>query len=69
MFCTGVETLPPLGLSEPGVITVLQNSSVLPNTNTCPQELELPGLVNSFEEFRGRLNSVLDNQKTGFGVI
>ena len=42
---------------------------LLPNANTCLQELELAGLVNSFEEFRGRLNSVLDNQKTVFGVI
>ena len=37
MFCTGVETLPPLGLSEPGVITVLQNSSVLPNALRIPR--------------------------------
>ena len=56
MFATGCSTIPPVGFCRPSVITVLQNDSAYPNTNTCPLELELPGRVSTFptiqEEYR-----------------
>jgi hypothetical protein len=69
MFATACEIVPPIGFTNPSVITILQNTSVLPNANTCPQELELPGLIEDYDVFRKRFNTVLDTQKHGFGVI
>ncbi|XP_028400817.1 apoptosis-resistant E3 ubiquitin protein ligase 1-like [Dendronephthya gigantea] len=69
MFATGSTVIPPMGFSKPSTITVLQNGSSLPNANTCPMELEVPGLVATYEEFRRNMNCALDNQKEGFGII
>jgi hypothetical protein len=69
MFCTGCESIPPMGFFEPSKITILENSSSLPNANTCPLELELPSSVKTFEEFRKAMNTALEHQKSGFGII
>lgn len=50
-------------------ITVLQNDSVFPNSNTCPLELELPGLVKTYEEFKKNMDAALDAQEEGFGIV
>jgi hypothetical protein len=50
-------------------ITILQNSSVYPNANTCPLELEIPGLVTTYEDFKRQMDSALSNQKEGFGIV
>jgi len=68
MFATGTNAIPPMGFS-PSVITVLQNTSVFPNANTCPLELELPGEVNSYEEFKQNMDSALKFQEVGFGIV
>ena len=72
MFCTGTNQIPPLGFHEPNHITVLQlepESGPLPNANTCPLELELPSLHSNFDSFRNSLNSALESQSSGFGVL
>ena len=67
MFATGCRVIPPMGFSKSSLITVLQNDSSLPNANTCPMELEVPGLVDTYEEFKININCALNNQKEGFG--
>ena len=37
--------------------------------NTCPKELELPGCVSTFEQFKTSMDSALAMQKEGFGII
>lgn len=69
MFATGSRCIPPMGFYNPSSITVRQNTSVYPNANTRPLELELPGGVNSFEEFRRNLDSALNFQEEGFGIV
>jgi hypothetical protein len=69
MFATGAHAVPPLGFYQPSVITVLQNSSVLPNSNTCPMELELPGGVRSFEDFKKNMDMAIDFQEERFGIV
>ena len=69
MFATGCRTIPPMGFYNPSLITVLQNVSVYPNANTCPLELELPGQVNTYVEFKKSMDSALDSQGEGFGII
>ena len=50
MFTTACKVIPPMGFSNS--ITVLQNDSVFRNSNTCPLELELPGLVKMYEKLK-----------------
>ena len=69
MFATAVDAVPPMGFYNPSKITVLQNSSVFPNSNTCPMELELPGGVTSFEQFKKNMDSVINFQEEGFGIV
>ena len=69
MFATGADLVPPMGFFNPSVITVLQNSSVFPNSNTCPMELELPGGVTSFDDFKRNMDSAMEFQKEGFGIV
>lgn len=69
MFATGNATMPPMGFHDPPVITILQNESIYPNANTCPKELELPGCVSTFEQFKTSMDSALAMQKEGFGII
>jgi hypothetical protein len=69
MFATGARSVPPMGFCNPSVITVLQNSSVYPNSNTCPMELELPGGVTSFEDFKKNMDSAIGFQEEGFGIV
>ena len=69
MFATGTNAIPPMGFYNPSVITVLQNTSVFPNANTCPLELELPGGVNNYEEFKQNMDSALNIQGVGFGIV
>ena len=58
-----------MGFHDPPVITILQNESIYPNANTCPKELELPGCVSTFEQFKTSMDSALAMQKEGFGII
>jgi hypothetical protein len=67
MFVTGCKTIPPMGFRN--AITILQNDSVYPNANTCPLELELPGQVNTYGEFKKNMDSAIDIQKEGFGIV
>ena len=67
MFATGAHAVPPMGFYQPSVITVLQNSSVLPNSNTCP--LECPGGFRSFEDFKKNMDMAIDFQEEGFGIV
>ena len=69
MFATGADAVPPMGFFNPSVIMVLQNSSVFPNANTCPMELELPGGVTSFEDFKKSMDTAIDFQEEGFGIV
>lgn len=69
MFTSGCRVIPPMGFSKPSLITVLQNESSFPNANTCPMELEVPGLVATYEEFKKNMNCALDSQKEGFGIV
>ena len=69
MFATGADSVPPMGFFNPSVITVLQNSSVFPNSNTCPLELELPGGVTSFEDLKKSMDSAIEFQEEGFGIV
>lgn len=72
MFCTGVQTIPPLGFHNPHKITVLQMiemSGLLPNASTCSHELELPYAHQSFDSFREAMNTALNSQKSGFGIV
>jgi hypothetical protein len=68
MFATVADAVPPMGFCQSSVITVLQNSSVFPNSNTCPMELELPGGVTSFEDFKKNMDTAIDFQEEGFGI-
>ena len=71
MFATGTKQIPPLGFHDPCKITVLQLDSMcgnLPNSNTCPQELELP-LHESYDDFKKSIDCTLSNQSSGFGII
>jgi hypothetical protein len=61
--------IPPMGFSNPSVITIMQNNSAFPNGNTCPMELELPGSVGSYEEFKQNMDSTLVIQEEGFGIV
>ena len=65
MFTTGCKAVPPMGFKSP--ITILQNDSTLPNANTCPLELELPGVVTTYEEFKNSMD--LEIQEEGFGIV
>ena len=67
MFATGCKAVPPMGFQNP--ITVLQNNSTLPNANTCPLELEVPGQVTTYEEFKVSMDSALGIQEEGFGIV
>ena len=67
MFATGCRAIPPMGFSH--AITVLQNDSVYPNANTCPLELELPGQVTTYDDFKRNMNSAIDMQEEGFGIV
>jgi hypothetical protein len=58
-----------MGFTNPSVITIMQNNSVFPNANTCPMELELPGSVGSYEEFKQNMDSTLVIQEEGFGIV
>ena len=69
MFATGTNLIPPTGFHNPAIITVIQNASILPNSNTCPMELELPGSVNTYEEFEQNMDLALKFQKEGFGIV
>jgi hypothetical protein len=42
---------------------------VYPNANTCPLELELPGQVKIYDDFKRNMNSAIDMQEEGFGII
>ena len=64
MFATGSNSIPPMGF-HPSNITILENASVFSNANTCPLELELPGRVNNFEEFRKNMDCALNFQGEG----
>ena len=67
MFTTACRVIPPMGFRNS--ITILQNESVLPNSNTCPLELQLPGLVKTYEEFKKSMDAALDAQEQGFGIV
>lgn len=67
MFATGSNKIPPMGF-HPSSITVLQNMSVYPNGNTCPLELELPGRIKDFEDFKRNMDSAFNFQE-GFGIV
>lgn len=68
-FSTGASSIPPMGFHEPEMITLSTIESVLPNSNTCPMDLELPTKVANFNEFCTQMNIALDIQATGFGII
>ena len=68
MFSTGCKAIPPMGFN-PAEITVLQNSSVFPNANTCPLELEVPGNVETYEDFKKNMDCAINAQEEGFGII
>ncbi len=68
MFCTGVNSIPPMGFHEPSEITVTSINSVLPNANTCPMELEVPSQISTFEELSKQMDLAIASQATGFGV-
>ena len=36
--------------------------------NTCPLELELPGQVTTYDDFKRNMNSAIDMQE-GFGIV
>ena len=67
MFATGCRAIPPMGFSN--AVVVLQNDSVFPNANTCPLELELPGKVKTYDDFKRNMNSAIDMQEEGFGIV
>ena len=69
MFATGSRSIPPMGFHNPSSIAVLQNTSVYPNANTCPLELELPGGVKNFEEFKHNLDSAFNFQEEGIDIL
>jgi hypothetical protein len=69
MFTTGTNCIPPMGFYKPSLITILQNSSVFPNANTCPMELELPSGVDTYEKFERNMDIAINFQKEGFGII
>ena len=69
MFATRCRQIPPMGYCTQSFVTVTQNTSVFPNANTCPLELEVPGLVNSFDEFKRSIDSAINYQEEGFGII
>ena len=69
MFATGCREIPPMGFCNPSEITVLKNASVFPNANTCPLELEIPGNVDTYEDFKKNMDSAIDAQEEGFGII
>ena len=72
MFCTGTNQHPSLGFHEPAKISVMQLDELcgkLPNSNTCPQELELPSVHNEYEAFKDCMNCALAHQSSGFGII
>lgn len=56
-----------MGFHNPSQITVTSTTSVLPNANTCPMELEIPSL-STFEEFSKQMDMAVESQATGFGV-
>lgn len=58
-----------MGFYKPSLITILQNSSVFPNANTCPMELELPSGVDTYEKFERNMDIAINFQKEGFGII
>ena len=68
MFSTGCRAIPPMGFN-PSEITVLQNISVFPNANTCPLELEIPGNVDTYGDFKRNIDCAINAQKEGFGII
>ena len=69
MFATGADSVPPMGFFNPSVITVLQNSSVFPNSNTCPMELELPGGLTKVLKIKKNMDSAIEFQEEGFGMV
>lgn len=70
MFATGNDTIPPLGFDDPSHITVSEGHHTLfPIANTCPMELELPGIHTTFDKFRSYMNQALDLECTGFGIV
>ena len=72
MFCTGTNHLPPLGFHEPAKKAVMQLDELcgkLPNSNTCPQELELLSVHNKYEAFKYSMNCALAHQSSGFSII
>jgi hypothetical protein len=68
-FCTGSLEVPMMGFHDPERITVSTVTSVYPNAATCSMILELPVQCVSEEQLRDSLDSVLDIQSTGFGVV
>ena len=60
--------IPPMGLNNPAVITVMSTCSILTNANTCPMELELPSAVKSYEHFCNEMDLAITSQATGYGV-
>ena len=71
MFATGTTQIPSLGFHDPSKITVLQLDSMsgnLPNSNTCPQELELPR-HKSYDDFKKSIDCALSNKSSGCGII
>ena len=72
MFCTGTNQIPPLGFHDPSKMTVTQldvMSGGLPNSNTCPQELELPCVHSVYKSFKESIDCALMNQRSRFGIV
>lgn len=67
MFATGCRAILLMGFSN--AIIVLQNDSVYPNANTCHLELELPGKLRTYDDFKRNMDSALDSQEEGFGIV
>ncbi|XP_062512388.1 uncharacterized protein LOC134188205 isoform X1 [Corticium candelabrum] len=68
-FCTGSASVPVMGFHSPEKIEISTTRSVYPNASTCSMILELPGQCVSEVQLRNNLDTVLDMQATGFGVV